>query len=175
MISLQELIDTLQFATGVDIGSLMSGGIIAVLVGATVVEFIPKIKLKPWTWVLGYIGKALNKEMLDKMKGMDAELKEVRKDVDAVKKEVGERFDKTDKTIERNEIINSRVRILRFVDEIGHGLTHSKEHFDQIMRDIDQYERYCDSHPDFENNVTTISIARIKHVYASRLERNDWD
>lgn len=175
MISLQELIDSIQMAVGVDVGQVVSGGILAILASATVIEFLPKIKLKPWSWVLGYIGKALNKEMLEKMKAMDAEIEEVRKDVSAVKKEVSDRFDNTDKTIERNEIKNCRVRILRFVDEIGHGLKHSKEHFDQIMRDVDQYERYCDTHADFENNVTTISIARIKHVYVSRLERNDWD
>lgn len=56
-------------------------------------------------------------------------------------------------------------RILRFDDEIRHGEKHSKEHFDQIIEDIDKYEDYCRDHPKFPNNKVVFAIRNIKNVY----------
>ena len=58
-----------------------------------------------------------------------------------------------------------RYRILRFDDEIRHGTKHSKEHFDQIIEDIDEYEEYCGGHPDYRNNKAVLAIENIKRVY----------
>lgn len=58
-----------------------------------------------------------------------------------------------------------RYRILRFDDEIRHGEKHSKEHFDQIIEDIDKYEDYCRDHPEFPNSKAVFAIRNIKNVY----------
>ena len=58
-----------------------------------------------------------------------------------------------------------RYRILRFDDEIRHGEKHSKEHFDQIIEDIDKYEDYCRDHPEFPNSKVVFAIRNIKNVY----------
>lgn len=58
-----------------------------------------------------------------------------------------------------------RYRILRFDDEIRHEEKHTKEHFDQILEDITQYEKYCVTHPDFPNNKAVFAIQNIKSVY----------
>lgn len=58
-----------------------------------------------------------------------------------------------------------RYRILRFDDEIRHDEKHTKEHFDQILEDITEYERYCEEHPDFPNNKAVFAIKNIKNVY----------
>ena len=57
-----------------DILSQVSAGqwaiVLAVL--ATVVELVP-IKINPWRWLLGIIGKALTKDISDKLEQKDAE------------------------------------------------------------------------------------------------------
>lgn len=58
-----------------------------------------------------------------------------------------------------------RYRILRFADEIRHGTKHSKEHFDQILEDINEYEIYCGEHKDYKNNKAVLAIENIKRVY----------
>lgn len=58
-----------------------------------------------------------------------------------------------------------RYRILRFSDEILHDEKHSKEHFDQILEDITNYERYCKEHPEFPNNKAEFAIKNIKRIY----------
>lgn len=58
-----------------------------------------------------------------------------------------------------------RYRILRFDDEIRHDEYHTKEHFDQILEDITEYEKYCNGHPDYRNNKAVMAIENIKRVY----------
>lgn len=61
---------------------------------------------------------------------------------------------------------NSRYRILRFYDEICEGRKHSESHFEDILDDIDAYEKYCEAHPNFKNNRGHLAMRRIKEVYA---------
>ena len=130
-----------------------NGGIIAVcaVVIMSLVEVSP-IKINPWSW----IGKVLNKDILHK-------LEKVEKDVAHVKREVGESL-----------AVTSRYRILRFDDEILHDIKHSKEHFDQILLDIDVYEKFCEEHPDFKNNLAVMAIKHIKLIYEKCSRENSF-
>ena len=107
--------------------------------------------------------------------------KEIVESIRKLDDKVDKRFDILDKKIdsvdrkgdERNAIA-SRVRILRFRDEMLEGRSHTHDSFQQVLSDIDEYELYCDSHPDFRNNQTTSSVEHIKHSYAERLEKHDF-
>ena len=113
---------------------------------------VSKIKINPWSW----IGNLLNKGVISKME-------KIEKDVAEVKKEIGE-----------NTATSSRYRILRFDDEILHNTKHTKEHFDQILIDIDVYEKFCDNHPDFRNNLAVMAIKHIKQVYQKCSSENSF-
>ena len=63
-----------------------------------------------------------------------------------------------------------RVRILRFGDEVLHDKRHTKEHFDQILQDITEYDKYCESHKDFKNNMTVMTTVHIKDTYERCME-----
>ena len=87
-------------------------------------------------------------------------------------KELANKLDATNAMLERlrnengeDKATTCRYRILRFDDEIRHGTRHSKEHFDQILEDITEYERYCNDHPDYKNNKAVLAIENIKRVY----------
>lgn len=68
--------------------------------------------------------------------------------------------------IDRNEAINARYRIIRFNDEILHGIKHTEEHFNQIIDDIDMYEEYCLEHKNFKNSKAVFAIENCKAIYA---------
>ena len=70
--------------------------------------------------------------------------------------------------------ITSRVRILRFNDELLRDEEHTKEAYDQVLSDIDVYEAYCASHPDFKNNRTKMSASYIIASYQEHLEKHDF-
>ena len=78
------------------------------------------------------------------------------------------------KMIAENEATTCRYRILRFNDEILHEEKHSKEHFDQILEDISRYERFCNTHPEYENNKAVLAIKNIKRVYQTCSENNSF-
>ena len=132
---------------------MYGGGGLAVLM--TLVQISP-IKLNPWSWIGKMIGRAINGEVLEK--------------VDALSKDVAN--NKADDDEQWASL--SRTHILRFGDELLHGVAHSKEHFDQIMRDISKYETYCDTHPNYLNGVAHATIQQIRKTYQKCLDENNF-
>ena len=78
-------------------------------------------------------------------------------------------------TLDERSAIGCRIRILKFMDEIIEGWEHSKDSYNQIMRDITDYLQYCDDHPQFLNHQTDATIERIKKDYEQRLATNDFE
>ena len=108
-------------------------------------------------------------------------MEEVNQSIRALSEDMKERFDVLDRKIDTvNEkgderfAVSSRVRILRFEDELQEKRKHSKDSWDQAMSDIDYYENYCQAHPKFKNNQTVATVEHIKHGYSERLEKRDW-
>lgn len=132
--------------------SQIFGGIAGIIVILSVFIEITPFKVNPVSSFLGWIGKRTNKELLDKF--------------DSIEKKVDK--------LEESAVINCRVRILQFGDEIRRGVRHSQESFNQVLSDIDDYDRYCDDHPDFKNNKTIAAKQRVLDVYDSCLSNNDF-
>lgn len=97
-------------------------------------------------------------------------LKGVYEAIEGLSKQIKQVSDKAD---ERNAV-NSRVRILRFADEMMEGKRHSKDSWDQVMSDITDYEKYCEVHPDFRNGQTAATVEYLKKNYIERLEKHDF-
>lgn len=133
------------------LGQIVGGiaGVIAVL--SIFIEITP-VKINPISALLRWVGKQINKELIDK--------------VNTLETKVG--------ALEKSDVIDCRVRILTFADEIRRGVRHSKETFDQVLSDIDTYERYCTEHPDFMNNKTVAAKAKILDVYSECMDNNDF-
>lgn len=95
---------------------------------------------------------------------------EVMKELKAIRQEIG----KLKETVDENEAKASRIRILKFADEIFMDMNHSKDSFDQCMSDITFYETYCDDHPRFKNHQTEETVGYIKEVYRTRMDKKDF-
>ena len=129
------------------------GGILLAVL--TVIQLAP-IKINPWSALAKAIGRAINGEVIDKVDQLERTL-------------VGMKAAQ-----EERDAINCRSRILHFGDETIHGVRHTKEHFDQFLRDITTYERYCDDHPNFENNTSVLTSQRSKNIYEDCLKTADF-
>ena len=117
---------------------------------------IPTLELNIWAWLGRAFGRAINGEIMDEVKKMDKKLDEHIKDE------------------EEEKIRNIRQRILRFNDEILMGKRHTKEHFDEILSDIDAYETYCGAHTEYKNNKAVLAIDTIKEVYSDCIEEHSF-
>lgn len=85
---------------------------------------------------------------------LDKKIDGIRTDLDELRAE-----------IKKNDALQARRRILRFNDELLSGIKHSKEAFDDIVDDLDVYEKFTSSHPDFVNNRCVLAKQHIKDTY----------
>lgn len=145
----------LEFLSTVGVNNIATGSSVIILVIMTLLE-VSKVKINPWSWIAKQFGRACNKEVLERVDRLDSEVKEIKN------------------AMTEQSLLECRIRILRFGDELCHNVLHSKEHFEQTLRDIDTYEKYSNTHPEYENNVTEATITLIKSTYLRRCENNDF-
>lgn len=145
----------MEFLTELTVGQLALDATIVLAGLATIVQVAP-IKINPWSFLARAIGRAINREVIEKVDNL-------KNDIDKVKRDAEERAARA-----------ARSRILRFGDEIVHGVKHSKEHFDDILEDMNAYDAYCDAHKDFKNNRTKITSKHIRECYQHCMEKRDF-
>lgn len=85
-----------------------------------------------------------------------------------------DRLDAIEGQMDRENAIQSRIRILIMSDEIRRGVLHSKEYFDQVLSDVTVYKHYCKNHPEFENSKAVLAIENVEKVYAKCLDQDDF-
>ena len=90
--------------------------------------------------------------------------------IDALKKELDKMKDSEDE----REAKNARRRILRFNDELLRNIDHSLEYFNDILSDVDYYERYCETHHGFLNSKANMAIDNIRRCYRICTEKNSF-
>lgn len=139
---------------------LSGSGLLFVLL--TVVQIAP-LQINPWSAIARAIGKAINKDVLDK-------LDEVKKD----QKQTREALDNHIRIDDKRNADAHRMRILQFNNELLRDILHTREDFIEILEEIDFYERFCEEHPDYENNRCVHAIANICRVYDDRLVKHDF-
>ena len=85
-----------------------------------------------------------------------------------------ESFEKKSKEDQEKEAKACRRRILRADDEIRVGIQHSKDFFEDVLRDIDSYEEYCDEHPHFKNRCAESAIKNVAETYETCKAQNSF-
>ncbi len=130
-------------------------------------KIISQVKLYP-TWHQQSIGA---QERIDsRFQATDDKIDKISKSIDVLIGSLSELRDER----RRDNATTSRYRIIRFADELRCDKEHtkSKEHFDQILGDIKNYEMYCDSHPDYENDKAKFAIESVRAIYRKNMEDN---
>lgn len=70
-----------------------------------------------------------------------------------------------EKSFEQDKATQARTKILRFRDELYNNIDHSQEYFEQVLDDIEAYNKYCSIHPEFRNGRTKIAAKYINDEY----------
>ena len=138
-----------------NISDLLGGSFLLFALTSGLIEISP-LKFNPWSCIARIIGRNVNGEVLAKVDKLEG-------DVHYLQTAFNER-----------SAVDFRTRILRFGDEMLHGTKHTKDHFDQILDDVNRYELHCKKNPDFRNNMTHITVQQIKAEYARCLRENDF-
>lgn len=136
-----------------DIAQMIGSGAGCAVILMTLIQISP-IKIDPWSALARCIGNAINCDIKNELKEIKDDLKEIRSEAD-----------------QRNAV-SARTRILRFNDELLNDINHSKDYFDQILSDVDTYEKYCNDNPDFKNNMTVFAVENIKKCYQNCMTKH---
>ncbi|RKJ75317.1 hypothetical protein D7X33_17610 [Butyricicoccus sp. 1XD8-22] len=144
----------------------IGGGCIVALM--SLVQVAP-FKINPWsaigkafTAIGRALGKALNGAVIEKLDKLEAMQTKTRQLLD-------EHILVDD---ERNADLH-RTCILHFNMELLMGILHTDKDFNEILYNIDCYERYCKEHPEYQNNRAVHTIKHIKNVRDKRIEQNN--
>lgn len=135
-------------------------GILVIIL--TLIQITP-IKINPWSCIAKHIGQAINKSVIEKVENLESKIDDLESKIDDERE-----------GMEEYKARQSRIRILRFGDEMRNQKMHTKEHFDDILTDIDVYEQYCAGHPNFRNGISVQTIKYIRNTYDKRLVKNDF-
>ena len=130
-----------------------SGGIVVVIL--TIIQVAP-IKINPWSAIFGAVGRAINSDVLKELKTTQKKL------------------DEHIRTDDERDADNHRKRILQFNNELLRDIPHTREDFIEILSEIDYYENYCKTNPNYKNNRAVHAISNIGRVYDDRMRKHDF-
>lgn len=88
--------------------------------------------------------------------------------------ELLEKFNDLNYKVDCNKADDCRWTILDFNGEIKRGIRHDEDQFNEIIRLIDNYEKFCRNNPDYPNNKAVLAIENIKNVYKKAYSKNDF-
>lgn len=148
------LLDIINFFDLPEVTSATTFIIILAVILTTLVQISP-LKLNPWDFCLGWIGDRLNSHIVKKVDVLDEKLTEHVKE-------------SRDSSVKRK-----RQRILQFVEDGMGGKRYTKETFEFMMRECDDYETYIRDH-EIKNGVIDASIAEIRRRYIDHIQNVDF-
>lgn len=143
--------DMISLATVKD--TLSTGGIIFVII-ASLLQF-SKININPWDKILGWIGDRINKKTNERIDNLENKL------------------DKHITESELKDVQDIRRVILDFANSCMYGRKHTKEQFDFVIKECDDYEDYIERKK-IKNGVVTSAIKEIRRLYDKCVQENSF-
>ena len=152
-----------DFLNNLNLGNLS----FIVIMVLSLVEISP-IKINPWSVLIKWIAKLLG------ISDLKTEMVQVRDRMDELEKKIDNMKISEEEKEQLKEALAARRRILRFNDELLLKIKHSKEMFDDILKDISDYDRYVRTHPDFVNQKAVFAEQNVGKAYKKCMEENDF-
>lgn len=146
------------------------------------IEKSKKLPFNPWTKLFQWIGSKANEPVYQRLEALDEQdkqtkelIKEIRDDykeaISSIKEDYNKRIDKLEYEADNKEVKRLRSNIICFADSCRIGTVHTKQHFENIFRDYDDYLAYCKNR-DFTNHFIDSEIDYIKSAYTKYSEEN---
>lgn len=152
-----------DFLNNLNIGNLS----FIVIMVLSLVEISP-IKINPWSVLIKWIAKLLG--IVD----LKTEIVQLKDRMDEFEKKIDNMKISEEEKEQLKEALSARRRILRFNDELLLKIKHSKEMFNDILKDITDYDNYCRTHPDFVNQRAVFAEQNVGKAYKKCMEENDF-
>lgn len=124
---------------------------------------VAKIPINPWKWLRKKTGEFFGFEHETRINSIESRLVTLE---DLLKKHIADS--------DKRDADKSRRRILTFERELQRNEKHSKEDYEDALLTIKRYNKYCETHQDYENNITVESAAHIQEMYREHIRNHDF-
>ena len=132
---------------------------VIIIILTSLIQISP-LKFNPWSKVAEWLGRALNKSVIDKVEEIDKKIQEV-------DKKLADHITES----ENKALQDTRSEILSFGSAIVYGTNYTKEQFDFMIASCDRYEKHCRDN-NIINGVADATIKEIRRVYSLRLSQD---
>lgn len=139
----------------------LSYGGLAFIILASLLQF-SKININPWDKIFGWIGDRLNANLNKRLDSLKSEVEQIKASLNDHIKES-----------EVKDLQDIRRDILEFANSCMNGRKHTKEQFDFIIKECDDYESYIKRN-DITNGVITSAIREIRRLYDKCIQENSF-
>lgn len=144
-------------------------GIITVI--SVVVERLKSLPFKPWTHLFKFIGNTINSGVNSRLDKIEEQQKANNEAIIELEKTMENKFEEKQKDDDTKEAKRLRANIIQFADSCRVGNHHTQNHFENVFRDYDDYEDYCEKH-EIPNHYIDSEYAYIRGVYEDCLKEN---
>lgn len=176
-------------------------GLIALILSGGLIQISP-LKINPWSWLFNKITGIFNRDLKEKInilsqnsekefdkinssiEKLEETLSKISCNFNSTKEALGvltNRIDELENTSnniiqadEMNKAEDARRNVLIFDSEIRRGQMFTQEYWTEMLRYIDIYEDYCESHPRYSNTKAVSSIENVKNTYIDCLKNNNF-
>ena len=135
-------------------------GVIVLLLSIGV-EITP-IKWNPWSAILGWIGSRLNSHLNAKLTDIETKVDKLGSDLDQHIQESAEK-----------ELKDTRRDILSFCNTCMNGRKHTREQFEFVIKQCDDYEKYIEE-KHIKNGVVSDAMKEIRRLNAKCIMENSY-
>ena len=133
------------------------------------IEIIPKFKWSPWSALFRWIGSRFNTKIDAKMDTLRGEIKVLDKKIDYVQGELSKHIAES----EVKSLQDTRRDILDFSNACMNNRKHTKEQYDFMIRQCDEYEAYIKKN-DVKNGVIEAAIREIRRLYDKCIQEHSF-
>lgn len=157
------------------VGELISHIIIILGIISAFIEKSKKLPFNPWSKLFQWIGSKANAPILTRLDDIEKNNEDMRNEyrnsISSIRQNYNDRLDILERNADEKEAKQLRRNIIAFSDSCRTGDQHTKQHFENVFRDYDDYDAYCTKHK-FENHFIEGEMTYIKQVYNECLKEN---
>lgn len=164
-----------EYLLNITLGQIVQFTLVVVAIISAFVEWNSKIPFHPLTQLMSWVGKGLMKgtseEFVKRLDTIEDQQKSNNEAITELDKKMEEKFNDQQRESDEKEAKRLRYNIICFSDSCRVHNKHTKNHFENVMRDYDDYMEYCNKH-NFDNHFIEEEHEYIKAVYQECLKEN---
>ncbi len=164
-----------EFLQNIGLTEISFWGILVFLMSIGI-EVIPKVKWRPWSSLISWLGSKLNTHIDNKLEEVRTDIKKVQGEIKAVELKVDNVQDKLSKHITESsmkDLADTRRDILDFANACMNGRKHTQEQYKFILKKCDKYRAYVKEN-NIENGEINGAMDEIMRLYKERRQKNDF-